>query len=127
MKAIVQQPGENSTLPRWNSRNIRIKIWQAVGSIFDENPLWGVGTGDARDALLATFEAQSFQYGINKKFNGHNQYGETLVKLGLSGLIPLITLFFASILLAIRTKNYFSIAVISLMGLSKRGNVPFWA
>ncbi|RLD68200.1 MAG: hypothetical protein DRI84_00300 [Bacteroidetes bacterium] len=64
----------------------RFVLWRTAVNIFAENPVFGVGTGDVRDAFQEEFinEKSSF---IDSGLRSHNQYLSFAVTLGAIGLI----------------------------------------
>ncbi|WP_452225480.1 O-antigen ligase family protein [Lacinutrix chionoecetis] len=81
------------TLTR-NSLEYRVLINYCSFNIFKEN-IFGVGTGDNRDALLDKYNDIGFKAGIKANYNCHNQYLEEFTKTGiLGGVIFLIFIFY---------------------------------
>ena len=68
----------------------RIEIWSSSLEIIRGHWLFGVGTGDVKDALMERYKANNFTNILNKKFNAHNQYLQTFISIGIFGLITLI-------------------------------------
>ncbi len=68
----------------------RVLIWDAALTIVKQNLIVGVGTGDVKDALFAQYKLNSFKSGTLMKLNAHNQYLQTFIALGLSGIIILL-------------------------------------
>ena len=72
----------------WNSTNLRFYHWHASWLQYKNNWLWGVGTGDASDAISQSYiEMNMVPPPTN---NSHNQYLQVALTLGLFGLIILI-------------------------------------
>ncbi len=84
----------------FNSVNTRAALWSIALELINEKPILGQGLGDAQTVYHEKFKEKNFTHGLNKKFNCHNQYLETILSLGLVGLIALIAplLFLARIL-----------------------------
>ncbi len=59
----------------------RIISWQHLGSIFKENPLIGVGTGDVKSALKKKYEEDQYIFPVNT----HSQYLYLLAGWGILG------------------------------------------
>jgi O-antigen ligase len=68
----------------------RLVIWNHCLWCAKQNPVFGQGTGDAVAFLHQRFEDVDFKAGVRDKYNCHNQYLETLLSLGLFGLILLL-------------------------------------
>lgn len=74
--------------------DMRIQIWRSIPSIIDQNWLFGFGTGDTKDELVAGYKRLNMTDAAEQQFNAHNQYLETLLALGLPGLLLLLLLLF---------------------------------
>jgi O-antigen ligase len=77
-----------------NSTNSRIIIWKSSIKLIKENFWLGVGTGDVTDELVKDYSNNSFNIGIKKRYNAHNQYLQVWLAYGLVGF-SLFTLSFA--------------------------------
>lgn len=101
------------------SSNSRVIMWETSWGLFSESPLIGVGTGDVGDEL----DRRNIELGniavAEESLNSHNQFLNTMVQLGLIGLIPLILIFLTSIRNAIRNNSlpYILITLILLFSL----------
>lgn len=101
------------------SSNSRVIMWKTSFQLFSENPLIGVGTGDVSDEL----DARNYQLGniavADESLNSHNQFLNSMVQLGLLGLIPLLMVFVASFKNAASNKSlpYFLITAIFFVSL----------
>lgn len=79
----------------WRSVSMRLATWQIGWQIFRENPLLGVGNGDAKYVLQEKY----IQNQVNMKpecylHDFHNQWIETGVGLGLVGILFLVNIIF---------------------------------
>ena len=70
--------------------NARIQIWVSAVEVIKENPVFGVGTGDVKDALMEKYIQNDFYMSQERRYNAHNQFLQVAVTLGFVGL----TLFF---------------------------------
>jgi O-antigen ligase len=68
-----------------NSTNSRIIIWKSSVHLIKENFWFGVGTGDVTDELVKDYSNNSFNIGIKKRYNAHNQYLQVWLAYGLVG------------------------------------------
>jgi len=68
----------------------RILIWWYSFEITNDNFLAGVGTGDVKDQLLLKYEEKGMSNARQLQLNAHNQYLQTLISLGILGLIVLL-------------------------------------
>lgn len=95
---ILQEPLVTSldmgpTNKNWNSVNLRMLEWTASLQTIREKWLLGVGTGDGQIALNA-FYSKFNESTVTMNYNAHNQYLQTMVELGLPGLLGLLICFF---------------------------------
>jgi O-antigen ligase len=74
--------------------------------VIENNILFGVGVGDGMKELLESYKNESFQHGIDKEFNSHNQYLTTALYTGIIGLSVLLLLIFYLYFSAINNKNH---------------------
>jgi len=73
-----------------NSSTERIAFWVGGIHVFKDNWMFGVGTGDVKDACIEEFKRLNFEYGVKEFNNMHCQYLQTGVMLGIAGLLLLI-------------------------------------
>jgi O-antigen ligase len=78
-------PVEN--LPCMSSTQLRYNSLKATWKIIQENPVFGVGTGDWRDELVKEYNAADMPCNAHEKTAPHNQYMRTLLKYGFIGLL----------------------------------------
>ncbi|MGE5424240.1 MAG: O-antigen ligase family protein [Syntrophothermus sp.] len=84
---VAEKPGvadpEESTASRFNT-------WKNAVDVIADNFLFGVGTGDVKDALMKNYQANGNEYAYRIKMNAHSQFFQTFIALGLPGIITLI-------------------------------------
>ncbi len=90
---IIDAKNEVKSLMGTSSKhtNPRVHLWEHGVQLIVENPLLGLGVGDAREALTKTFEEirpNFFRY----NFNFHNQYLQSWAEVGILGVLLLIFL-----------------------------------
>lgn len=68
----------------------RILVWKNAVKVMSENFPFGVGTGDVNASLTESYERHSFQEGVRRGLNAHNQYLQTAIAIGISGLLCLL-------------------------------------
>ena len=82
-----------------NGFNLRLLYWRLAGEVLNEEGAWlsGVGLGDAQAALDARYKALGIFTGDPSRgdsgylgYNFHNQLLQTLVQLGVPGLLLLL-------------------------------------
>ena len=100
-----------------NSSTLQRLIYTQVGwSIFKENPILGVGTGDVIDAYKAAYSIDN--RGMEKQFQGisHNQFLTVGITLGIVGLV--IFLFSLIYPLLLYKRDYLYVMFVLLMVVS---------
>lgn len=68
----------------------RILVWKAAIDIIKENIFTGVGTGDAKDKMLVTYQKRGMILEYEHKLNSHNQFLNTFIALGITGFLALL-------------------------------------
>lgn len=85
--------------PNGHSLTMRLEFWKTAWHIIKQQPLFGVGTGDVEDCFAAQYEADKTVLHRHWRLRAHNQFLETTVALGFTGLvifiISLLTPFFS--------------------------------
>jgi O-antigen ligase len=72
---------------QWNGANTRLAIWPCGWQLFKQQPLTGVHLGDKKDRLMEVYRQKGFSFAIRTQKNLHNNYLDTLVGLGIIGLL----------------------------------------
>ncbi|MGB0522247.1 MAG: O-antigen ligase family protein [Flammeovirgaceae bacterium] len=98
------QPMENT---RFGGYQLRVEMWKSAWQIIKENPVLGVGTGDAWDVIINVHKQRNFEEGYKNRYHTHNQYIQDLMTLGILGLLILLANLLIPFILAIRHKHYF--------------------
>jgi O-antigen ligase len=93
-KAMNAQDNERET--SIESNEARLTMWTTSWEIIKDNWLFGVGTGDVKDALISKNVALGNLEIAEKKLNSHNQFLNTWVQLGIGGLFCLLMIFVAT-------------------------------
>lgn len=109
---------KDSSLGRsWGGKAIRIAIWNCSEDIIKENPLFGVGSGDAQDALQKAYENRLFYFASRyNRYNAHNQYIQELINSGLVGFV--LWLCCLTIPLIMAWRNADAVYFIFLLGIA---------
>ncbi len=90
-KALKNIQTENN--PSVESNQSRIIMWSTSWKLIVENPVFGTGTGDVKDELIAKNEKLNNSGVAQLKLNAHNQFLNSGVQLGLIGLGLLLMVF----------------------------------
>ena len=84
----------------------RVGIFQSTLEVVKQRPLTGLGVGDYEAALHDQY-ADDEQTFAGKDFNAHNQYAETLLAVGVIGLLLLLVYLLLPLVCAIGRKSVF--------------------
>ena len=95
-KAVIRLTQMKETMSssnsEFNTTSSRIAVWKHGLQLISENFIFGVGTGDVKDALKSTYDKQIESQLVEKQLNAHNQYLQSFIALGLPGFIGLISI-----------------------------------
>jgi len=87
------------------SNTIRLLIWEQAVNIIKSNFWFGVGVGDANDALYKAYEENGITGALEHRLNAHNQYLQTFLGMGFFGFLLLLFLSLGELIKGIRKKN----------------------
>lgn len=76
---------------QWNGANTRLAIWRCGWELFKQSPVTGIHLGDKKDKLMNKYREKEFAFAIRTQKNLHSNYLDTLVSLGVIGLVLFIT------------------------------------
>ncbi len=96
----------------------RIMLWESALRILQKHPIGGVGTGDVKQAFLEDYDLHGNTAGKEANLNAHNQYLQTSVALGISGLLILLLTFLVPIFIAIRQNAWVYCAFLLLVSFN---------
>jgi O-antigen ligase len=82
-KSGIQQLNEYAMLGRIDART---QVWISAVEVIRERPVFGVGTGDIKTALMTKYIKHDFPLPQKKHLNAHNQFLQVAVTLGFVGL-----------------------------------------
>jgi O-antigen ligase len=108
----------DTTVNAGRSTGDRVLIWKSSKEIIRQNFLFGVGTGDIRDKLTEEYNKSDAMGALKHYLNAHNQYVQTLIAIGLAGLLVLLTMIIAPAILALKRENYLYFAFLFIFGIS---------
>ena len=84
---------------------IRLAICECSLEVIKDNWVFGVGTGDGRDATLANYEQKGFNIGLDGEFNSHNMYLQYWLSNGIGTLLLFLAILIFFFMKAIKSKN----------------------
>ena len=103
---------------QFSSTRDRLLIWWHSFEITNEHFLIGVGTGDVKDYLLSKYEEKGMEHAREQSLNAHNQYLQTMIALGIIGLIVLLLNFILPALESIDNKDYLYLFFLILLAFN---------
>ncbi|MFK8046294.1 MAG: O-antigen ligase family protein [Crocinitomicaceae bacterium] len=86
-RVVELSDGLNSTSKSNGSTAVRLKIWNTGMKLIAQSLIFGYGTGDVKDALMAEYAEDENYSAYAKKLNAHNQFIQVTVALGIVGFI----------------------------------------
>ena len=101
-----------------DSTSDRIVIWRVSEKVIKANPLFGVGTGDVKDALMQVYKTDSVDFAVKKSLNAHNQYIQTTVAIGLIGGSVLLMSLLLPLYWALKRRNWIYVFFLMLILLN---------
>ncbi len=99
--ALKAAPTKSAT----ESSAVRILIWKEAIHLIKEKPILGHCPGDVNQALLEKYKSEGLTGAYQKKLNAHNQYLQTTIGLGITGLALLLLIFVLPLLYPISKIN----------------------
>ena len=100
------------------SSDSRSEIWTVAGRLMPESLPFGYGTGDVKKIRNNYYFDNGMNDLLKGNMNFHNQYFETILQVGIPGILILLANLFTPLYLAIKQKNflYFSFIVLIIFG-----------
>lgn len=108
---------DNPDFKAWNAITTRIAIWKTNAELLTDNWLLGVGRGDADHEVIEVYREHKYWFAFNGRFNLHNEYLQTIVSVGIVGLILLLMTFWLGLYRGYLNHNWFLIAFLLLVML----------
>jgi O-antigen ligase len=102
------------------SASVRLILWRSAGQIVKENFLTGVGTGDGEVAMLDKTEKVN-KLAFENRLNAHNQFLETAMTLGVTGLLIILLLLCYPIYLSLKYNDWLFLSFMLIIA----GNMMF--
>ena len=91
----------------------RIVHWEAVlSSIYKNNIVFGAGTGDGHLTLYDQYSKHNFKAGYIYKYNAHNQFLESVLYFGLTGLLLLLLILIIVLKNSFQSKHFLGVSLV---------------
>ncbi|HOE04463.1 MAG TPA: O-antigen ligase family protein [Bacteroidales bacterium] len=100
------------------STQSRILVWKASLELVKENWVLGTSPGDASDELVKKYHTMGYSQAELKKLNCHNQYLETMVSLGLTGILLLGAILAGPLLIKGSRRHHLFLIFLVLVGFN---------
>jgi len=97
---------------------LRFAIWETGVEVIRQHPVFGVGTGDAKDKLLEEARNKGYNIIAEKNLNYHNQYIQTMAAIGLPGLLLLLGSIISGFVYGIRKRDYLCLSFFTIIVIS---------
>lgn len=92
------------------SSALRRMAWDAAWGLFREQPMAGVGTGDIKDELIASYQRKGYIHAAEKRMNAHSQFFQTAATLGILGLLCVLAIVVWPLINAVRNRGPLHVA-----------------
>ena len=96
----------------------RLLVWRSSWNIIKAHPWFGVGTGDVKDALLEDYEKHGITSAFNLNMDAHNQYLQTMIALGIPGILTLVLMLLLPAIAALRRQDYLYLLFLILFSMN---------
>jgi O-antigen ligase len=106
------EPVDNKSI---ESSQARILVWQSAWQVIKNNPVFGVGTGDVKDALVAQYSKNNYTGIMKERLNAHNEYLQVTAALGITGLLCLLSCLVLPLYVGIQQKRFVYVLFILIM------------
>jgi hypothetical protein len=104
--------------PNMKSLAKRIEFEKAAYTIIREHPLFGVGTGNFKQAFTVAYHKNHSQLEPGQYGSSHNQYLNYLVKFGVLGFLYIIFAWVAPLYLTHKQHFYPAVMLLLILGIS---------
>ena len=84
----------------------RLLLWQDAIELIKKRPVFGYGTGSAREVLLKKYQEKGQMLFLQKRFNAHNSYLELLLNGGIILLASYLALIFVLFVKSVRKRDF---------------------
>lgn len=117
------------------NKDQRLMIWESAVEVIKQNPILGVGIGDAKEALLNVFENNGYTHLHEKKLNAHNEFLDIYIAGGMLALILLLLMFIIPAIRSLSLNQFILLLFLMVLGLnlffesmlSKQSGVVFFS
>ena len=104
--------------PNMKSLAKRIEFVKAAATIILEHPLFGVGTGNWKQAFVVAYQQNQSQLEPEQYGSSHNQYLNYLVKFGVLGFLWIMFAWIYPLFLTNKQRFYPALMLLLILGIS---------
>jgi O-antigen ligase len=116
-KAEVQTIGADSSRVDVSPVSHRLSLYRSAIQVAVEHPT-GVGAGDVQDELVKVYREIGYQKAVDVRYNPHNQYLQTAVAIGWTGMLILMLFLFLLGVYALKNRDYVLASLPAIVGLN---------
>jgi O-antigen ligase len=120
-KEAINYNSEYTIDKQWGGRAERMLMWDCTLDLIKENPVIGVGPGDALDLLHECYKERNYvslMYYENRFYNAHNQYFQCMLDLGILGLMLLLACLAYLTRVALKRRNPLFLSFVALFAMA---------
>ena len=101
------------------SSQLRLVIWKTSCRMIMANLPWGAGSGDTKEVLTQAYKDAGYDHMYEARYNSHNQYLQTMLALGIVGIVSLLAHLCAPLYIAFKKRHilYLSFLIIIILNL----------
>lgn len=88
------------------TEDVRVTILRSTLPVARDNWLTGVGVGDKIDAYMEQYRKDGNAVSLEREYNSHNQFVDTMVVTGIVGLALMLSFFVVPAVLAVRQRRF---------------------
>lgn len=100
---------------QYNSVSLRFMLWETGYEVIRQHPLFGEGTGDAKDKLMEEAGKKGYAVIVEKNLNYHNQYMQTMAAIGFPGLVALLGAIIYGFIYGIKKNDYLCLSFLTII------------
>ncbi|HQW98404.1 MAG TPA: glycosyltransferase [Flavobacteriales bacterium] len=101
-----------------DSSSARRQVWHAASELAIEAPWLGQGTGDVKNELIDRYDKHGYTYPLEHRLNAHSQFIQTLVALGIPGILLLFGSLLVPLFFALRRRQHLLIVLLVVTAIN---------
>ncbi len=105
-------------ITKGDTSDIRFYIMSSAVEVIKDNLPWGVGVGDRTDALMEYYKSTDNESAIKAEYNPHNIYLDSILTLGIPGILLLLAMLLIPTVAAFRNKDWLLLGFVFTVAFS---------